>query len=149
MAGIERNIHPLTPSWSSTILFPFPPSTMIHIILSVQFTCSIVFLHNISPNSLWSTSWLEPSTSYSIHVFTHSLFSFHNKCPYHHNLFSGSTKIVSSIPSTSLISLLGTLSCTLMSHIHLTILISAHWSATSLSFFTCHFTHNCCRVSLS
>ena len=38
--------------------------------------------------------------------------------------------------SLSFISLLGTLSFTLVSHIYLTILISARWSATSFSFLT-------------
>jgi len=69
---------------------------------------------------------LEPSTSYSIHFFTQSMSSFHSTCPYHHNLFCCSINIISSIPSLSLNSLLGTLSFTLTLHIHLTILISAH-----------------------
>jgi len=43
---------------------------------------------------------------------------------------------MSSNPSLSLNPLLGTLSCSLMLHIHLTILISARWSATSFSFLT-------------
>jgi len=68
---------------------------------------------------------LEPSTSYSIHFFTQSLSSFCNTCPYHRNLFCCSINIISSIPSLSLNSLLGTLSFTLTLHIHLTILISA------------------------
>ena len=74
---------------------------------------------------------LEPSTSYSIHFFTQSVFSFHNICPYHRNLFCCSINIISSIPSLCLNSLLGTLSFTLTLHIHLTILISARWSAIS------------------
>jgi len=41
-----------------------------------------------------------------------------------------------SILCHSLNSLLGTLSFTLMPHIHLTILMSARWSATLLSFLT-------------
>jgi len=53
---------------------------------------------------------LEPSTSYSIHFFTQSVSSFRNTCPYHHNLFCCSVNIISSIPSLSLNSLLGTLS---------------------------------------
>jgi len=77
---------------------------------------------------------LPPSTSYSIHFFTQSLSSFHSTCPYYRNLFCYITEILSSNPSLSLIPLLGTLSCSLTSHIHLTILISAHWSATSFSF---------------
>jgi len=68
---------------------------------------------------------LEPSISYSIHFFTQSVSSFHNTCPYHHNLFCCSINIISSIPSLSFNSLLGTLSFTLTLHIHLTIFISA------------------------
>ena len=68
---------------------------------------------------------LEPSTSYSIHFFTQSVSSFRNTCPYHRNLFCCSIKIISSIPSLCLNSLLGTLSFTLTLHIHLTIFISA------------------------
>jgi len=78
---------------------------------------------------------LEPSTSYSIHFFTQSVSSFHSTCPYHRNLF-WCISIISSIPSLSLSSLLGTLFFTLRLHIHLTILISARWSATSFSFLT-------------
>jgi len=51
---------------------------------------------------------LQPSTSYSIHFFTQSVSSFHNTCPYHLNLFCCSINIISSIPSLSLNSLLGT-----------------------------------------
>jgi len=68
---------------------------------------------------------LEPSTLYSIHFFTQSVSSFHSTCPYHCNLFCCSINIISSIPSLSLNSLLGTLSFVLTLHIHLTILISA------------------------
>ena len=50
---------------------------------------------------------LEPSTSYSIHFFTQSLSSFRSTCPC--NLFCCSINIISSIPSLSLNSLLGTL----------------------------------------
>ena len=62
--------------------------------------------------------------------------SFCSTCPYHRNLFCCSIYIISSIPSLSLNSLLGTLSFTLTVHIHLTILISARWSATPFSFLT-------------
>ena len=41
---------------------------------------------------------LEPSTSYSIHLFTQSVSSFHSTCLYHHNLFCCSINIISSIP---------------------------------------------------
>ena len=46
--------------------------------------------------------------------------------PYHCNLFCCSTEIMSSNASPSLNPLLGTLSCSLIPHIYLTILISAH-----------------------
>jgi len=39
------------------LLFQLPPSTAIRSILRVQFICSTVFLHNLSPSPLWSTSW--------------------------------------------------------------------------------------------
>jgi len=79
---------------------------------------------------------LVPSTLYSIDFFTQSLSSFRNTCPYHRNLFCCSTEIMSSNPSLSLNYLLGTLSCNFTPHIHLAILISALWSATSFSFLT-------------
>jgi len=95
--------------------------------------------------SFWTTSFhvlfglplgLELSTSYSIHFFSQSVSSFRSTCPYHRNLFCCSSNIISAIPSLSLNSLHGTLSFTLTLHIHLTILISARWSATSFSFLT-------------
>jgi len=91
-----------------------------------------VFFHNLSPSFLWSTSWPGTSTSYSVHFFTQSLSSFCNTCPYHCSLFhcSTGTEIMSSNPSLCLNPLLGILSCSFTPHIHLTILISAHWSAT-------------------
>jgi len=72
------------------------------------------------------------STSYSIHFFNQSLSSFRSTWPCHIKLFCCGTEIMSSNVSVSLNPLLGTLSCSLTPHIHLTILISARWSATSL-----------------
>jgi len=88
---------------------------------------------------------LEPPlhTPYSIHFFTQSMFSFRNTCLYHCNLFCCSTEIMSFIPSHSLNSSLGALSFTWTSHSHLTILISACWSATSFSFLTGQFSLQC------
>jgi len=80
---------------------------------------------------------LEPSTSYSIHFFTQSVSSFRNRCPYLRNLFAVVLKLYDlflvffSTPYSELY-----LSFTLTLHIHLTILISARWSATSSSFLT-------------
>ena len=79
---------------------------------------------------------LGPSTSYSIHFFTQSSSSFRSTCPYHRSLFCCKTNAMSSIHSLSLSSLLGSLSFNLTPHIHLTILISARWSATTFSFLT-------------
>ena len=47
------------PSWSSNILYQFPPSITIHSILFVPFTCLTVtvFFHNLCPHPLWSSSW--------------------------------------------------------------------------------------------
>jgi len=41
---------------------------------------------------------LKPYTSYSIHIFTESLSSFHRRSPYHHNMLCCSTEIMSSNP---------------------------------------------------
>ena len=79
---------------------------------------------------------LGPSTSYSKHFFTQSLSSFRRTCPYQCSLFSCNTNAMSSTPSLSLSSLLGSLSFSLTPHIHLTILISARWRTTTFSFLT-------------
>jgi len=79
---------------------------------------------------------LEPSTSYSMHFFTQSVSSFRSTCPYHRNLLCCSINIILPIPSLFLNCLLESLSFTLTLHIHLTILISTRWSATSFSFLT-------------
>jgi len=67
------------------------------------------------------------------------LSTFRNTCPYHPyhpNLFCCNTEIMSSNPSSSLNSLFETLSFILTPHIHLTILISALRTDTSISFLT-------------
>jgi len=62
-------------SWSSIILYLHPPSTMIHGILSVQFTCLTVFFP-ISLQVFFGLSLgLTPATSYSILFLT----IFHNQ----------------------------------------------------------------------
>ena len=97
----ETLTHPHL-SWSSVIPYLLPLSITIHGILPVQFTCLTVFLHNLWPSFLWSTSRSGPSTSYSIHFFTQSLSSFLSTCPYHRNLLCSSTEIISPNPSLSL-----------------------------------------------
>jgi len=53
-AGIRRNISHY-PTFIH--LYRLLPSTTIHNILPVQFTCLAMFLHNLCPSPLWSTSW--------------------------------------------------------------------------------------------
>jgi len=75
----------------------------------VQFTHLTVFFHNLCPSSLWSTSW--PGT---LHCILHTV------------------QRLCCLILVSLSTLHGTVSFfTWMSHIHLTILISARWSAIS------------------
>jgi len=50
----ETLTHP--PSWSSSNLYQLLPSTTIHSILRVQITCLAIFLHNLFPCPVWSTS---------------------------------------------------------------------------------------------
>ena len=59
---------------------------------------------------------LEPSTSCSIHFFTQSSSSFRNTWPYQRSLFCCNTNAMSSTPSLSLSSLLGSLSFSLTPH---------------------------------
>ena len=51
----ETFTHP--PSWSSSNLYYLLPSITIHSILAVQSTCLAIFLHNLCPCPVWSTSW--------------------------------------------------------------------------------------------
>ena len=61
----ETLTHP--PSWSSPNLYQLLPSTMIHSILLVQTVCFTIFLHNLCPYPLWSTSW-----SGALHLIFHT-----------------------------------------------------------------------------
>jgi len=66
---------------------------MIHGILPVQFTCLTVFFHNLCPSFLWSFCWPGTPTSYSLHFFTQSLFSFRCTCPYIATCFAVAPKL--------------------------------------------------------
>jgi len=123
-------------TWSSIVPYLLRPSNTIHSILLVQ-SMSLTAFSTISHQVFFGLPLgLAPSTSHSIHFFNQSLSSFCNTCPYHHSLFCCSTEIMSPNPSLSLNPILGILSCSFRSHIHLTILISALWSVTSFSFLT-------------
>jgi len=91
--------------------------------------CITVFLCNLSKFSLvYLLAWHH---KYSINFFTQSLSS-------HAHTIATCFAVVPRLCHLILVSfnpLLGTLSCSLMPQIHLTILISAHWSATSFSVF--------------
>jgi len=139
-AGTRRNIQI---SWSSTIFYQLPPSTMIHSILPILCTISLQVLLSL-PLAL------EPSIPYSIHPS-----SLCSVCPYHHNLFCCSTEIMLPIPTLFL-------NCTWNSvfknfnvthpsdHSHRCNLIFFSYSLQAVSHFRILlFTHNCCTVCLS
>jgi len=90
-------------SWSSTI----------HNILPDQFTCLTVFFHNLSPKS--SLVYHLVRNQLILHTILQTIIVFFAQPIYQHSLFCCSTEIMSSIPSFSLNSLLGTPSFTLRS----------------------------------
>ena len=127
------------PRWVSTVVINHPLSASSTYFDPWHPLFSIYVPDSCFPQSFSQVFFglpLAPFTLYSIHFFTQSLSSFHSTCPYHCYLFCCSTEIMSSNPSLSLNPLLGTLSCSLIAHIHLTILISARWSGTSFSFLS-------------
>ena len=69
----ETLTHP--PSWSSSNLYQLLPSTTIHSILPVQITCLAIFLHNLFPCPLWSTSW-SGVLHLIFHTFLHPISVF-------------------------------------------------------------------------
>jgi len=56
----ETLTHP--PSISPSNLYQLLPSTMIHSIIPVQIMCLAIFMRNLSPHTLWSTSWSRRET---------------------------------------------------------------------------------------
>ena len=132
----EETLTHSHPTWSSDIVYHLPPFTTIHGILFVHFMCLTILSHNLSPGPLWSSSW-SLTLNFILHTFFHPIIIiFLQHMPYQRSLFCCKTNAMSSIPSLCLSSLLGSLSFSLMPHIHLTILISARWSATTFSFLT-------------
>jgi len=125
----QKKHSPTHPSQSPDIFINF-----LHILRSIESSVfSLRAWQSFLTTSLQVLFGLGVSTS---HIFTQSLSSFRSTCPYQHSLFCCNTNAMSSIPSLYLSSLLGNLSFSLMPHIHLTILISARWSATTFSFLT-------------
>jgi len=118
----------------SSSWMPFLPPNQQH-----QSTEGLTVFSTISPSFLWSTSW--PDTLHFIlYIFLHPISVFFSQ----HTLVSSQPVEVAMIRAfaakrrhlilISLNRLLGTRSCSLTPHIHLTILISVHCSATSFSF---------------
>jgi len=77
MSWYQKKHSPTHLSWSSSNLYQVLPSTTIHSTLPVQFTCLTIFLHNLSPSPLWSTSW-----SGALHLKLHSIHFFTESVPY-------------------------------------------------------------------
>ena len=132
----RRNVHPLTVTPILIINHPLSSSSICYD--SWHPSCSIYMLDSLfaQPLSKFSLVYMlvwHPSlhTSY-ISSPSHCLFAIHA-----HTITTCSV-VVPRLCRVILVSLhsLGTLSFTLMSHIHLTILFSACWSATSFSFLT-------------
>jgi len=127
---------------------------MIHSVLTVQYMCLTVSFHNLSLQVFFglplglATPLHTPYTSSPNHCI---LFATHAQTIA--TYFAVVPRLCHLIlVSLSLNSLLETLSFTLTSHIHLTILISAHWSTTSFSSVTgqvstYYFAYNSCTVS--
>ena len=69
----ETFTHP--PSWLSSNPHQLLPSTTTHSILPVQITCLAIFLHNLSPRPLWSTSW-SGALHLIFHTFLHPITVF-------------------------------------------------------------------------
>ena len=94
--------------------------------------CFTVFLHNLSPSPLWSTSW-SGTLHFILHAFLHPVIVFAT----HIHTIAACLAVVPRSCHLILVSLstlyLELLSFILTSHIHLTILVSVHWSITSFS----------------
>ena len=66
------------PSWSSCFLYHLSPSTMIHSILLVQYTCLTVLFHNLSLGYLWSTSW-SGTLYFILHIFLYPIIIYFSR----------------------------------------------------------------------
>ena len=122
-------------SWSSVIPYLLPPSLMIHGILPLFNLCAWQFL----------TQFLSKFLLVCLLAWHHPLCTPYISSSNHCLLFAARAHTIatSSNPTLSLNPLLETLSCSLMLHIHLTILVSARWSATSFSFLVGQDSHQC------
>jgi len=92
--------------------------------------CLTIFLHNLFPCPLWSTSW-HGDLHLIFHTFPHPIS---DSFAAHAHTIATCFVVVSILYHLFLV-FLSTPYLELL-HIHLTILVSARWSATSLSFLT-------------
>jgi len=82
-ASTRKKHSPTHLFWSLSNLYQLLPSTTIHSILPVQFTCLTIFLHKLPLSSLWSTSW-SGALHLILHKFLHPIsvfFSQHMPIP--------------------------------------------------------------------
>jgi len=120
-SGQQQQQRPFNGLWSGTTHSPHSPThthpdqrasfiTFLHL----QWSMASCLFNLRAWQSSRTTSFfglplgLEPTTSYSIHFFTQSSSSFRNTWPYQRSLICCSTSAMSSTPSLSLSSLLGT-----------------------------------------
>jgi len=128
--------------------------------------CRKIYLHTIANLfKLWIVQWqlhiawqsfpqslsnfslvylLARHLNFTLHTFLHPIIVIFFTA--HAHTTATCFAIVSRLCHLILVSLkilLGTLSCSLTRHIHLTILISARWSATSFSFLTAQVSFPC------
>ena len=84
----------------------------------IQLTCLTVLSNNLFPGPLWSSPW-SWTRNFILHAFLHPIIIiFRSTCPYRRSLFCCNINAMSSTPSLSLSSLLGSLSFSLTPHIH-------------------------------
>ena len=74
----QKKHSPTHVSWSLSNLYQLLPSTTIHSIFLVQIPCLAIFVHNLSPSPLWSTS---SSVAFHLifHTFLHPISVFFSK----------------------------------------------------------------------
>ena len=133
-AATRRNIHPLTPIM--VISQPLSAST----IYSEPWhpPCSIYVPESVFPQSLTQFSSWPGTLHFILHKLLHPIIVFFF-APYAHTIATCfAVRLCHPILVSLLTLYLELLSCSLTPHIHLTILIFAHWSATSFSLLTGH-----------
>ena len=133
-ASTKRNIHPLTP-----IMVINHPLSASSIYYNTWHTLGSIY----GPDSLFPQSLSKFSLVYLL-AWHPPLHTRYISSPNHCLLFAAHAHTIATrfavVPRlchlilVSLNPLRGTLSCSLTVHIHLSILISAHWSASSFSF---------------